>query len=54
MSEDNKEKEPKVPETLEEALMLISCHLGVFVFKCTAIVVAWLIIAQLLEQWLVK
>jgi hypothetical protein len=50
---DNNEDED-MPKTLSDALAFIACNLGVFVFKCTAIIVLWLGIVKLLENWLLK
>lgn len=51
---EQKDQEPKEPETLEEALMVIAYHSGIFFFKIALIVFLWVVIAESLRSWIVK
>lgn len=51
---DDDEQEPNTPQTLEEALWVITYYSGVFILKCLLIIVAWVGIVHYLEQWLIK
>lgn len=51
---EQKDQEPKEPETLEEALMIIAYHSGVFFFKIALIVFLWVVVADVLKNWLMK
>jgi len=48
------DEDDDTPKTLSDALAFIACNLGVFVFKCMVIIILWLGIVQLLENWLLK
>lgn len=52
MNQQEPPKEPKKPETLEEALMMIAYHSGVFFFKIALIVFLWVWIAETLRKWM--
>lgn len=54
MNNEKEPQEPKEPETLEEALMVITYHAGVFFFKIALIVFLWIVIAETLRSWLTK
>jgi hypothetical protein len=49
---NKKDDNERVPETLGEALMVISYHVGVFFFKVSLIVVGWLVAVELLREWM--
>jgi hypothetical protein len=48
------EQEPKDPETLEEALFIIACHLIIFVLKVGCIVAGWMLMVELLKKMLMQ
>jgi hypothetical protein len=54
MNQHDGNEDENTPKTLSEALAFIACNLGIFVFKCMAIIVLWLGLVQLLEKWLLK
>jgi hypothetical protein len=54
MNQHDDNEDDDAPKTLSDALAFIACNLGVFVFKCMAIIVLWLGVVQLLEKWLLK
>lgn len=49
-NKNDEEQEPRMPETLEEALMVIVYHSGVFFFKVALIVFLWIVIADFLRN----
>lgn len=48
------EQDPKGPETLEEALLIIAYHLIIFVLKVGCIVAGWMLMVELLKKMLMQ
>lgn len=49
---DNQEDKNRGPQTLEEALLVIVYHSGVFAFKISLIVFLWIAVSEALRKWL--
>jgi hypothetical protein len=52
MTNKHDEEEKRPPETLNEALIVIAYHTGMFAFKVAAIIVAWVVAVELLKSWI--
>lgn len=46
------EEEKQSPKTLNEALMVISYHTGMFALKVAAIIAAWVVVVELIKSWI--
>ena len=49
---NKKDDNERVPETLNEALMVIVYHTGMFALKVAAIIAAWVVVVELIKSWI--
>lgn len=52
MTNKNDDEEKRPPETLNEVLMVIVYHTGMFALKVAAIIAAWVVVVELLKSWI--
>lgn len=50
MNNKNDDKEGRPPETLNEALMFLAYHTGMFALKIAAIIAVWVMLVEFLRS----